>query len=181
MGPARANVCSFIRRATIPSQRVIFIINIYKNTLATILYECYHIMHKNTFSLLQVKINHMTEIWNMHLFLAQWTVQLRTSGLVEQTLVGKCHAGLDKNKIKIPIHFYWSLKCFSNLSKRWSILFLAASVDFSQLPIFRCPAQKLCDQSKSVSPFLHWPFSISWICWSLLFLMVVRLAVDAMG
>ncbi len=57
MGPARAKVCRFVQRATIPSKKVIFYIQHLKNPTHVITFcICYYIVRfKNTFSPLQVK------------------------------------------------------------------------------------------------------------------------------
>jgi hypothetical protein len=80
MGPARVEIHFFVQRATIPSKRVIFFTFIQITYANNIVYMLAMLYVVKIYSLLcRLKINHLTEIWNMRLFLAQWFVRLRTA------------------------------------------------------------------------------------------------------
>jgi hypothetical protein len=88
MGPARVEVCSFVQRTTILSKRFFFL-HSYINAIHTIniIYMLPYCMSKKIYSLLcRLKINNMTEIWNMHLFLARCTLRLHIIGYTDTTL-----------------------------------------------------------------------------------------------
>ncbi len=84
---ARAGVRSYVQRATIPRKRGVWIyvywtfIKHSTHPIINISISCL-VQKENTFSPLQVKIIHETDIQIMHLFLAQWSGRLRTCMLM---------------------------------------------------------------------------------------------------
>jgi hypothetical protein len=63
MGPARAEVHSYVQRATFPSKGLLLILNIQKHHTSPV----HAIIHS---LLCRLKIHHMMEKWNMRLYLA---------------------------------------------------------------------------------------------------------------
>jgi hypothetical protein len=79
IGQARAEFRFLVQRASIPSKRVVFTFVNTTNMHFNIIYACYTLNLKiqNPLSS-SLKINHVMENWNMHLFLAHWTERLQT-------------------------------------------------------------------------------------------------------
>jgi hypothetical protein len=75
---ARTGIHNYIQGATIPSKGFFFYINKLQNLMQRYnVYVQYIVKRKYSF-LHRLKINRVTEDRDMHLFLAQWSVQLQT-------------------------------------------------------------------------------------------------------
>ncbi len=78
-GPTRVEVRFLAQKATIPNNRVSFYIYKHHTGNKYIVLSCYVACLKIYSLFCRLKINHMTENGNMHLFLAQSVVRSQTA------------------------------------------------------------------------------------------------------
>jgi hypothetical protein len=86
--PARMGIRNHVWRAAIPSNR--FLAEVIHDTARHIICNINVRYEKKIFLLCRLKINHLSEERNMLLFLAQWSLRLRTGIWISDQKINPC-------------------------------------------------------------------------------------------